>query len=322
MIRDHGAWLRRYVTVLAPAAEIDDVMQTIWVKVCRSIDQRRDESATEAWLKRIAFNTVSTMSDSNRRRFRRDAAEARATVAVDRAAEAVVLDRADGDRALRALAALSAADRELIERRHVLEESHADLAAEFAVTPGALRTRLSRALENYRLSYERLSVVIGAFLLRLRRRAEQLGLAPDIGSAQAVAIAALLTVIAAPTPSVPAASGSVSSPATDAVVFVDPAPADPSLERVGDRESTDIADPSHADQLTDGTRPADAGPGAATTFVELPTGGGVRHQPEADPDPDASVGHPAVGTVDVYVQRYVDEIGATAPDAPGDAPAL
>jgi RNA polymerase sigma factor (sigma-70 family) len=131
--------LWRFVSrMVFDTAAAEDVLQTIWLQVVRSILRLREAERFEAWLYGIARRTIA---DRFRTRYRRPPTEPVGDVSADDGID--LLDVADTVEA--GLSRLHPADREAVVL-HYLEELPIDAVAEICgVPPGTIKSRLHRA---------------------------------------------------------------------------------------------------------------------------------------------------------------------------------
>jgi RNA polymerase sigma factor (sigma-70 family) len=152
----HSRSLYRYfaVRVGGDASAADDLMQQLWLQVCRTPEVRvpREADALEAWLRTIARNLI-------RERWRRRQRGGREVLLPDPALAAELaehmrvealpsemLERKEvRDQLLLALTELDSADQSLIVGHYFQRRSFEDLAAELSVSSRSVEGRLYRA---------------------------------------------------------------------------------------------------------------------------------------------------------------------------------
>ncbi|MEL6329260.1 MAG: sigma-70 family RNA polymerase sigma factor [Planctomycetota bacterium] len=162
---DEGAW-RELVDRLTPrvfafvrskvgAAELaEELTQTTFVKVARQFARTdsagyEERGVFEAWLFRIAINSVRDEARSRKRR---------AEVPAEAASPEATADRLRPDAALaamrEAIASLGPADREMIDLRHQGGLSFTQIAATLGKPLGTVLARHHRALKKLRAALE------------------------------------------------------------------------------------------------------------------------------------------------------------------------
>lgn len=143
--RVHGLCLR----LTADEREAEELVQQVFIRAWRGLDGFRGESAFASWLHRLAVNRFRSSLRSRRRRWRREAAAARATGgAVERAPGAAIdLERAIGTLPPRARAVFVLHDVEGYRHREVAEL--------LGVAEGTCKAQLHRARRLLREALER-----------------------------------------------------------------------------------------------------------------------------------------------------------------------
>ncbi|SDT92104.1 RNA polymerase sigma-70 factor, ECF subfamily [Verrucomicrobium sp. GAS474] len=141
--------------MLGDSSHVDDLTQTVFVRIFLSLDRLRETARFEAWLFKAARNAC--LSHLRRERFRRlfsplsDRHEevAAQTPAVDQEpSDDLLLLRA-------ALKTLPARDRALLLLVQDRETGYEEIAAGYGITVGALKTRVHRAKALLKLRIER-----------------------------------------------------------------------------------------------------------------------------------------------------------------------
>jgi len=122
--------------------EAEDAVQETWIRACRGLDRFRGDAAFPTWLTGIARNVC-------RDRLRRLARERTEPIenAPLRCPAGAPLVRIDLERAV---AALSAEEREAVLLHDMEGWKHREIAGELGITEGTSRSRLSRARARIR----------------------------------------------------------------------------------------------------------------------------------------------------------------------------
>ncbi len=132
--------------ILGDAAEAEDAAQEAFVKVHRSLDGFRDGEPVRPWLLAIVGNTAR---NRRRSRSRRLGLQLRIEAVTDRdtspSAEAQVLDAERRRELLEAINRLRPHDRLVLGARYFLDLPEAEIAALAGISPGTVKSRLSRA---------------------------------------------------------------------------------------------------------------------------------------------------------------------------------
>jgi RNA polymerase sigma factor (sigma-70 family) len=153
LVRRHQRTAVRLAQVLSGApADAEDIAQEAFVKGYRSLHRFRADAPFRPWLLTIVANEAR-----NRRRAggRRDHYEL--TLASDRTSaapapspEGNVLAAAERDGLLSAVRALPRRQRDVVACRYLLELSEAETATVLGLSPGTVKSHLSRALARLR----------------------------------------------------------------------------------------------------------------------------------------------------------------------------
>ena len=150
VFREHYDAIARYCLRRLPRHDVDDAVARVFGVAWRKVAQMPDGDATLPWLYRIASYEVATMRRSARRRGHlRTRLEGLGTTP-QQAPESQVIQRAEHQAVLAALANLGDADREVILLRSYEGLSSDEIAAVVGCSPAAARKRLSRALRRLR----------------------------------------------------------------------------------------------------------------------------------------------------------------------------
>jgi len=151
LFRRYGTPVLRYADrMLGNRAEAEEVAQEVFLKLITRVDQYDGRASVASWLFAIAANASR---DRLRRSARRSAVslEAVAEVATDDPlADEALAVRERRDLVRKALAALSPDQREalVLARYHGLP--YAEVAKALAISEGAVKTRIFRAMEKLR----------------------------------------------------------------------------------------------------------------------------------------------------------------------------
>jgi RNA polymerase sigma factor (sigma-70 family) len=140
LVRRWHPRLWRFVSRMVPdGAVADDVLQTVWLRVVRSLAQLREPDRLGAWLLGIARRTVA---DQFRERYRRPPTEEIGEIAV-LDSEIETRDAIDAIEA--GLVNLHPTDRETVVLYYLEEMPLGDVAEICGVPPGTVKSRLHRA---------------------------------------------------------------------------------------------------------------------------------------------------------------------------------
>jgi RNA polymerase sigma-70 factor (ECF subfamily) len=145
------AWL-----ITGSEADAEEAAQDAFMKAFRALGRFREGAPVRPWLLKIVSNEARNRRAAAGRRNRLwlRAVEERRTGDAVPSPEAALLDAERRSELLEALAALPAADRDVIACRHLLELSEAETAAVLGCAPGTVKSRLSRALARLRTKFE------------------------------------------------------------------------------------------------------------------------------------------------------------------------
>lgn len=150
VFREHYDAIARYCLRRLPRGEVDDAVARAFAVAWRKVDEMPAGDATLPWLYRIASYEVSTMRRSSRRRVALRAKLTGLGAASQQAPDVQVVQRAEFEAVMAALAALSEADREVILLRSYEGLASEEIATVLGCSPEAARQRLSRALRRLR----------------------------------------------------------------------------------------------------------------------------------------------------------------------------
>lgn len=143
----------RTASLLGAGADAEDVVQDAFVKAYRSLGRFRHDAPFRPWLLRIVANETRNLHRSAGRRAARerrawDATEPVLLAADDPAETALSHDRRA--ELVRGLSGLSAAHRQVVTCRFLLDLDEAETAAVLGWPRGTVKSRLHRALARLR----------------------------------------------------------------------------------------------------------------------------------------------------------------------------
>jgi len=138
-----GPLVRRQVRRLVPAAQVDDVVQVVFLEVWRSRDRYDPARSLEAWVLAIARRRAIDQIRAESRHSSRGVPLQDADGARDDTAD---LDRAQDVR--RALAKLPAPQREALELAHFQRFTQREIADLLAIPLGTVKARTARGLHR------------------------------------------------------------------------------------------------------------------------------------------------------------------------------
>jgi RNA polymerase sigma-70 factor (ECF subfamily) len=151
LVTRHRQVAIRVAAVVAPTAELDDVLQEACVKAWHALPRFRQGAPFRPWWCRIVANEAKNRTRAARRRETLHLRSATSTPERDdRTPEASVLARDEADALVRALDRLSDDDRLVIAYRWLLELPLAEIADAIGVPLGTVKSRLSRAMTKLR----------------------------------------------------------------------------------------------------------------------------------------------------------------------------
>jgi RNA polymerase sigma-70 factor (ECF subfamily) len=156
LIDTHYASLARYLTQLTYDPEqAADLTQDAFLKAFQRFDQLKNDAAFAAWLYRIARN--EWYSQLRHRRIRRvvslDWLQRRGDGSVARAPVDPLESHAERQDVRAAMAALSAADQEVLVLRHLAGFGGREIGGILGISADAAQRRLNRAEERFRGCY-------------------------------------------------------------------------------------------------------------------------------------------------------------------------
>lgn len=165
LLYDHAQHLVFATAVrIAPNATLaEDLSQEIWLKILRSVCSYRAEASFGAWLRRVALRTWLDMRKTSSERTQRELVSVSLSESIIRSgAEDILMSdgqaeanpdalaEADDVQILieKALQRLTKAEENVFRARHFGDLSFADIAAEFGVSEGTVKTLHFRAMKK------------------------------------------------------------------------------------------------------------------------------------------------------------------------------
>ena len=157
LVERYGALAQRTAVLLGAGSDADDVVQEAFVKAFQALPRFRAGQPFRPWLLRIVVNQTHNARRGRRRAqaaVERDLLLRYAPVGGDEPADRVLSgERRDG--LLEALAALRAADREVLACRYLLDLSEVETAGALGLPKGTVKSRTARALDRLRAVLDR-----------------------------------------------------------------------------------------------------------------------------------------------------------------------
>ena len=150
VFREYHDAITRYCLRRLPRHDVDDAVARVFGVAWRKVDEIPPGDATLPWLYRIASYEVSTMQRSARRFMALKSKLNGLGTAPQQAPEVQVVQNAEHETVLKALATLPDADREVILLRSYEGLASREIAAVLGCSPETARKRLSRALQRLR----------------------------------------------------------------------------------------------------------------------------------------------------------------------------
>lgn len=197
--------IRRYAPLVVRACrrqlagtDADDAAQAVFLVLWRRSSERAVAANLPGWLVVTASHICATARRAAARRQRHEREVAMAGARAGDGAEGEALALLD-----EALAALPSAERDLVVRRHLLDQAPAAVATSTGCPIGTVHSRTSRALERLRAWYERrgiacTSAVLAALLAAESQAMESTAPPPSSPSAQAIHLARALPFVTRP----------------------------------------------------------------------------------------------------------------------------
>jgi RNA polymerase sigma-70 factor (ECF subfamily) len=147
---EHFDAITRYCFRRLPTSEANDAAAAVFAVAWRKIDQMPDDDHTLPWLYGVARHEVSTFRRSIRRATELRARLGRQPHYPEPGPETVVVRNAEQVELLRALAALSQADQEVLRLRVYEDLTLSQIAIALGCTPEAAKKRSARAMKRLR----------------------------------------------------------------------------------------------------------------------------------------------------------------------------
>ncbi len=150
---DYKDLVRRVLSGLLPASEVDDAVQEVFLKIHRKLDDFRGDASLKSWVYRISFNTAQDIHRAqNWKRFLRAGASVHEPADVRPSAEARL-----GDHQIlqRVLQKLSFKERSAVVLFYWEEQSLEDIARHLNIPEGTVKSRLSIARKKLQTYLER-----------------------------------------------------------------------------------------------------------------------------------------------------------------------
>jgi len=142
-------WVRGVARAVAGEAEADDLAQDVWLRAAEHPPEQA--ASARAWLSRVLRNAHLQKRRADGRRREREAVIGAGPAARTSETPDEVVARAEAQRRMvEALFQLDEASRQILILRYFQQWTPAQIASSLGQTPGAVRTRLSRALARLR----------------------------------------------------------------------------------------------------------------------------------------------------------------------------
>lgn len=158
LVRRHDRWVRNvvYATVTNPAI-VDDIVQTVWLRVWQQLGTLLDPARWRAWLYKLAKNAAIDAGEkaAHERRFR--VASDRAENEPARTCQPVktLIGAEERERVLAAIRGLPVIYREPFVLRHLEDWSYAEIGEAMSLPVDTVETRLVRARRLLRTALKR-----------------------------------------------------------------------------------------------------------------------------------------------------------------------
>jgi RNA polymerase sigma-70 factor (ECF subfamily) len=150
---DHAALVRRVLSGLLPASEVDDGVQEVFLKIHRHLDGFRGESSLKSWIYRISLNTAQDMHRAQKwRRLLKPEASAQDHSDMRPNAEAQL---ADHQTLQEGLQKLSFKERSVVVLHYWEDQSLDEIARHLQIPEGTVKSRLSIARKKLQSWLER-----------------------------------------------------------------------------------------------------------------------------------------------------------------------
>ena len=148
LVRRHDRWVRNIVyATVANAAIVDDIVQTVWLRVWQQIGTLLDPARWRGWLYKLAKNAAIDAGEKaaheRRLRISYGAAEDR-TAKTSQPVKSLIAEEERG-RVLAAIRGLPVIYREPFVLRHLEDWSYAEIGEAMSLPVDTVETRLVRA---------------------------------------------------------------------------------------------------------------------------------------------------------------------------------
>jgi RNA polymerase sigma-70 factor, ECF subfamily len=148
LVRRHDRWVRNIVyATVTNAAIVDDIVQTVWLRVWQQIGTLLDPARWRGWLYKLAKNAAIDAGEKaaheRRLRINYGSAEDRAARTHQPAKE--LIEAEDRERILAAIRGLPEIYREPFVLRHLEDWSYAEIGEAMSLPVDTVETRLVRA---------------------------------------------------------------------------------------------------------------------------------------------------------------------------------
>jgi RNA polymerase sigma-70 factor (ECF subfamily) len=148
LVRRHDRWVRNvvYATVASPAA-VDDIVQSVWIRVWRQIGTLIDPLRWRAWLYKLAKNAAidAGQKAAGERRLRTAFLQTRGQDRRSPQPVATLMEDEERRRLMAAIRGLPAIYREPFILRHLEDWSYAEIGEAMSLPVDTVETRLVRA---------------------------------------------------------------------------------------------------------------------------------------------------------------------------------
>lgn len=148
LVRRHDRWVRNIVyATVANSAALDDIVQSVWLRVWQQIGSLIEPARWRAWLYKLAKNAAidAGQKAAGERRLRLAFSRAEAEQARTPQPQKELMAAEDRRRVLAAIQALPAIYREPFILRHLEDWSYAEIGEAMSLPVDTVETRLVRA---------------------------------------------------------------------------------------------------------------------------------------------------------------------------------
>lgn len=152
LVRRHQrAALRVAAVVSGSTVEAFDICQEGFVRAYQGVASYRGTGSVRSWLLRVVANEAKNEVRGRMRRVSRDDRHAGLQLRTADGVDVSVVERAEEEELVTALAQLRDTDREVLGCRFVAELSEAETAVVLGIASGTVKSRTSRALDRLRI---------------------------------------------------------------------------------------------------------------------------------------------------------------------------